>query len=231
MPTLRERLEAVERSLDEGSYRPGPWQAFLEDASRAPREAMAALEDDVTRVSDKLHRRVRRPALAWERGLALEILGALAGLLVLALGARSLPALIAAAAILGTTLEPLLKVATGLSLGMRYSYAYLARGEPRFKLRFGGYLAAPPGRRILFHLLGALGTPLGLFLVARVAAPAHATLGALLGWIVLAHLLFQAVLLALSAAGVRRLPIIGPPRLASAGAAGWELRALLLRRG
>jgi hypothetical protein len=226
MPSLNEQLAAIDRSLDDGSYRPGPWQAFLDEASRAPREAIRPLEHEISRVSDKLHGRSGRRTYPWDRALAFEILGALAGLLLLALGTGSLPALILAAAVLATTFQPLLKVAAGLTLGVGYSYAYLAHGEPRFKLRYGSYLAAPPRRRILFHLSGALGTPLGLYLVSAVARPRHAGFAAVLFWIVMAHLLFQAVLLILPAAGVRRLPGIGPLRLTSAGGAGEELRHL-----
>ncbi len=226
---LRAWLEAIETSLDQRTYRAGPWQRFLEAASRAPRGELRDLQARVTRVSDKLHRRKQPRSVGFQQGLALESLGACAGVLLLGLGAAAGSAflLVAAAGMLGVTLQPLLKVSTGLALGLKYSYAYLWHGEPRFKLEFGSYLAAAPWKRVVVHLSGMLGSPLAWFVVSAVARPSHPTLGAVLFWLFALHLLFQAGLLLLAVCGVRRIPVVGLLRLSSPGGAGFELRQWL----
>lgn len=229
MSDLDDQLASIEAALDGGSYRPGAWQRFVDALSAAPALERARLEAGVTRVSDKLHRRRTARVVSLERGLAFEVLGACAGLALLAWGAATgaTLALVAAAAVLATALQPLLKVSTGLALGVRYAYAYLRRGEPRFKLQFGSYLAAPAWRRALLHGSGTLGSPLAWLLVSVVAAPSSPTLARVLLWLFAGHLLFQAGISLLAAAGLRRLPLLGLLRLTSAGAAGWELRQAL----
>jgi hypothetical protein len=114
--------------------------------------------------------------------------------------------------------------------GMDYAYAYLWRGEPRFKLRFGSYLAAPRWRRVVLHLSGTLGTPIATALCSAVATPSQPMLGRVLAWLAALHLLFQAAILVLAGAGVHRMPLLGILRLTSAGAAGFELRGALRSR-
>lgn len=224
---LEAQLAEIEASLDAGSYRPGPWERWLHEARSAPPEQRRLLEASISRVSDKLHQRKRPRTLPAEVGLALEALGACAGLLLLATGAATRSALVlcVAAAVLAVALQPLLKTSTGLVLGFHYSYAYLWKGEPRFKLQFGSYLAAPVWRRALLHLSGTLGTPLAWLVVSAVARPSSPTLASVLLWLFAAHMLFQAALFALAVGGRRRIPGFGPLRLTSPGAAGVEIRA------
>ena len=224
---LAAQLAEIETALDAESYRPGPWERFLRDARSAPEEQRRALEAAITRVGDKLHLRKQPRTLPPEVGLALEALGACAGLILLAAGAATGAAWIlgSAAAVLAVALQPLLKTSMGLALGIHYSYAYLWKGEPRFKLQFGSYLAAPVRRRALLHLSGTLGTPLAWLVVGSVARPSSPTLASVLLWLFAGHLLFQAVLFGLAVAGVQRIPFFGPLRLTSPGAAGWEVRA------
>jgi hypothetical protein len=232
MNALCAQLDAIEQSIDGGTYRAGTWQRFLEQAARATPEERRSLEEAVTRVSEKLHARKGGRRLTAPRGLAFESLATVLGLLVLAGGAASERAsLVAVAAVvLGTALQPLLKTSTGIALGMDYAYAYLWRGEPRFKLRFGSYLAAPRWRRVVLHLSGTLGTPIATALCSAVATPSQPMLGRVLAWLAALHLLFQAAILVLAGAGVHRMPLLGILRLTSAGAAGFELRGALRSR-
>jgi len=225
---LDRELAEIERALDRDDYSPGAWQRFLERAAAAPRADLAQLAPVVSRVSDKLHARGRPRTGPFERALAAEILGALAGLALLALAAAtaSLPGLVLAAVVLAVTLQPLLKVGAGLALGLDFSYAYLAGFEPRFKLRYGSFLAAPAWKRVAYHAAGVPGSPFALLLVAAVARPSHPTLSAVLAVLALLHLALGVALLAAAAAGVRRLPGVGLLRLSSGGAAGFELRHL-----
>ncbi len=69
--------------------------------------------------------------------------------------------ILGAAAIWVTTFEPMLKLLIGMALGVRYEYAYLRNGEPRFKMRYGTCLAAPRALRIALHVSGTIGLPRG----------------------------------------------------------------------
>lgn len=226
MADLDAALREIEAALDRDAYRPGGWQAFLDEAERAPAAERARLADDVDRVSEKLHRRGGRRRFSVEAALGLEILGAFAGLACLGLGAHAASTLpvVLAAAILATAFQPLLKVGTGWSLGIRHAYAYLAVFEPRFKLRYGRYLAAPRWRRIALHLSGTLGSPFALWLVAALSWEAHGTAARVFVVLAVAHLLFQLALFGAALIGVRRMPALGLLRLTSAGAAGHALR-------
>lgn len=228
---LAARLGEIERALDAGTYRPGPWQRLVADASGLPPVDRRSLEATLDRVSEKLHRRREFPSFAVERGMALESIGAALGLALVGLGAAldSALALGAAAALLTVALQPLLKVSTGLALGIGYAYFYVWRGEPRFKLRFGSYLAAAPWKRFLLHGSGVVGSPLGVGVAWAAARSSHPTLARALLALAGLHVAFSIVVLVLAALGVRRLPGIGAIRFNSAGAAGHELRQLVAR--
>jgi len=76
---------------------------------------------------------------------------------------------IAGAALWVIAFQPVVKVATGTALGVGYDYVYLERGEPRFKMEYGSYLARTRWARIALHLSGAIGSPLGAYLAAMLA--------------------------------------------------------------
>jgi hypothetical protein len=230
--SLVERLQRIEQALDDGSYRPGPWAAFVRAAARRSAEERRALESAVSRVSDKLHRRRARRTMPASVALGLEVAATAAGVALLSRGlAGSSTALgLAAAAILTTTAQPLIKVLVGRALGIRYSYAYLAGVEPRFKMRYGTYLAASRWRRVLLHLSGTVGSPLALWTVGSLATPTLPTAAfvCVAGfWLLVA---MQVVPFLLGIAGRERA---GPMRLGetSGGAAGLELHAALAGRG
>src|SRR5947209_3637448 len=104
---------------------------------------------------------------------ALSLLGGV--LIVLAIHNHSNLLALVAAAIWTMTFQPLLKIAVGYLLGVEYEYAYLYGVEPRFKMRFGDYIAAPRWARIVLHLSGTLGSPLGAWLV-KVCLPSDLNL-------------------------------------------------------
>lgn len=120
------------------------------------------LSDDLSRVSRKLHERGKRTFTVTAAYTA-EIVLAVAGAIVLAFGAhlQSTLLVILAALIWTTAFQPLVKVGVGQLLGIGYEYAYLYGVEPRFKMRFGEYLAKPRYARLLLHLSGMIGSPLG----------------------------------------------------------------------
>ncbi len=109
-----------------------------------------------------------------------------------------------------------MKIGVGYLLGVGYEYAYFNRGEPRFKMRFGDYLAAPRWARIVLHLSGTIGSPLGAWLV-MICLPSDLRIAIdvcwAIFWIVVAVNVFGFVV---AIAGVRKL---GPMK-ASASSGG-----------
>jgi hypothetical protein len=166
LAAIRERLAAIEQLIGTGQYRPGPWDSLLRDVRMLPQADRAALADDLSRVSRELHRRHRYFTIPFTAAFAGEIALAILGAIALILGLRDESNLlvIASAAIWSVAFQPLVKVTTGLMLGIGYDYAYLYHWEPRFKTAYGKYLAAPRAARIGFHLAGMIGSPLGLWL-------------------------------------------------------------------
>lgn len=226
---LRRKLERIEADLDANRYRAGPWDAFLREALRRPQGERLALSVDVSRVSRKLHRRGVSRTLPVCVGVALEILATLVGGLVLWIGdsIRSNLAAVAAALIWITTLQPLVKLVVGWLLRIRYDYAYLWGGvEPRFKIRYGTYVAAPAWARVVFHLAGTAGSPLGAWLVAVLVQPRLPVAAAVCTALSALTLGINVLLFFAAAMGIRR---IGRRRLttSSGGSAAAELRAAL----
>ena len=133
---------------------------------------------------------------------------------------------IAAMGIWAIAFQPLVKVAIGTALGVGYDYAYLYGIEPRFKMSFGSYLAEPRWKRILLHLSGMAGTPLGVMLVAM-AAGAKLPVSALICWAAFwIAVAINLVSLVAATLGVRRLGTFRADDT-SGGAAGIELREAL----
>jgi hypothetical protein len=223
---LEQLLAEIEDALDSNTYSRGRWEVFLERAAAASPDELVPLESSITRVSEKLHLRTRPSTLPFERALAFEILAALGGLAILTVAASTGSAVgfVAAAVCLVVTLQPVLKVATGLAFQLPFAYAYLWGAEPRFKLKYGTYLAAPRWKRVSYHVSGMLGSPFAWLIVAVVARPSHPTLSGVLWWLAVAHMVFIVGQFLLAVAGVRRVPLLGLLRLGSGGAAGWELR-------
>jgi hypothetical protein len=225
---IRDHIAEIERQIDEKRYHPGPWERLLKDARALPREERLALKEEISRVSSKLHRRDGRKTISLMTGIIAECATALAGgiLILFAIHNQSNLLAIIAAAIWTMTFQPLMKIALGYTLGIEYEYAYLYNFEPRFKMRFGDYIAAPRWARILLHLSGTIGSPLGAWL-AMVCLPTDLRIAIdvcwTIFWIVIAVNVASFVV---ALAGVRRL---GPMKASasSGGVAALELREAL----
>lgn len=227
MPTydLLERLADIERDLEAGTYRPGPWKSFLVETRQRPADERAAVSDAVDRVSDRLFRRKPRFIVPLWIGLIAEVATAVLGgaCLAGALALRSNLLAIGAMGLWAAAFEPLVKMGVGTLAGIRYSYAYLWGPEPRFKMRYGTYLAAPRPARILLHLAGCVGSPLAAWLVRRAvkdSLPLAATVCDVALWLLVGT---NVITFAASLAGVKK---IGPIALAesSGGSAAQELK-------
>ncbi len=225
---LRARLSQIEASIDGGSYRAGPWARLVADLKRQPASERRALVADVSRVSCKLHRRRAGRTISVAAGVALEAAVVICGgiLLAAAIHSGSVLEAIGAAILWTTAFQPLMKIAIGSALGVGYEYAYLYGVEPRFKMRFGDYVAAPRSVRVALHLGGTAGSPIGLWFAAiaiRDELPATARALVVAAWLLVA---LNAVLFGFGAAGLSR---VGSHRTrdTSGGAAAFEIREAL----
>lgn len=144
-------------------------------------------------------------------------------LLALALKANFNTAAITAMIIWVSTLQPLVKVAVGTMLGVGYEYGYLFGIEPRFKMKFGSYVALPRWKRIWFHASGMVGSPLGAILVAWMAGGTLQIARSVCLAVFWLTVTINLISMILALCGVRR---VGHLRLAegSGGALGLELR-------
>jgi hypothetical protein len=204
---LRDRLVTIEAALDRGDYKPGPWRGLINEIRHSPQVERAALAPDVTRLSRKLHlRRPHRRAGILGAVLLEALAGIVGGVLVAtALSHRSTLLALVGMGLWVMSFEPLIKVGVGTALGVDYDYAYLYNGfEPRFKMKFGTYLALPPLRRVIVQFAGTLGSPLGALLAARLY-PELST-ASVITWVVFWILvLINASAMAAEFAGVHRL--------------------------
>jgi len=228
MQSLAQRLAALERDIDGGSYRGGLWQPMLAEIRRLPRDERAALSETVSRISATLHTRKTKSRVPFTLGLTLEVALAVCGaaLLSFAVQQRSTAAAIATAIIWTMAFQPLAKILIGSLLGIRYAYAYLLGPEPRFKMRYGTYIAAPRAARIVFHLSGTVGSPIGAWLPIRFLEP-ELPKAVEFCWVLFGVVVaINAVPFILALAGFVRM---GPVRLSlgSAASAALEIREAL----
>jgi hypothetical protein len=223
-------LRKIEEELDDGSYQPGPWAEFLRVATAQPLATRVALAPDVTRVSDKLHRRKHPRRFPFWLGLLFEASGILVGSGLLELGLRRAQSglIITSAIVLTVALQPPIKIAVGYLLGVRYSHFFFFGVEPRFKMRYGTYLSVERWRRVLLHLSGTVGSPLAFWWVALRAEEILPRASAICWSLFLLLVAIQVVAFLLGIAGVRSLGPLGAVRHMSGGAAAYELRETVL---
>jgi hypothetical protein len=222
---LRGRLAAIERAVDEGTYRAGPWSALVRDIRKSAFTERAALADDLSRVSRKLHLRKPRRRTAMNTGILLEIVATIAGGLLIIAGVwdRSNVLAFLGALVWMLTFEPLVKLIVGRIAGVQYDYFYLLGIEPRLKMSYGTYLARPRWLRTIVHLSGTVGSPLAAYLTYWMLSdslPVAAVLCHIAFWLLMIVNLvnFVAPLI-----GMRRLGPI-PLSMSSAGSAAIEMR-------
>jgi hypothetical protein len=227
---IQSRLHSIEHDLDSGSYRPGPWAALMRDTLRRPESERAALTADITRVSNKLHSRRRRFRLPALLGVAFELAltGGAVVLLRKGLSQRSSALVSAAGAIFSFTAQPLVKVLTGTLCGVRYAYMYVQGGEPKFKMAYGSYVAAPRWKRVLVQASGMLGTPLAFLLVSRLAVLRLPRTAKVFQVLFALFASLQVVLFVAGLLGIKRLGSLETVRSTSGGAAAGEIRDAFL---
>lgn len=170
---ITDELHEIEMAIADGTYHKGPWRRVLNELRSRRRSERRAVSDEVDRISDALHRRTQRFVFPLAPSLILQVgvLGVGGILLRFSVTAHSTVAGWIALALWTQAFQPLIKIATGAVLGVKYSYAYLWGVEPRFKMRYGTYLAASRAARVIVHLSGCVGSPLGAYLVALISAP------------------------------------------------------------
>jgi hypothetical protein len=222
---LRGAILAIERAVDEGTYRPGPWHALVRDIRNSVFFERAAVADDVSRVSRKLHLRRGRRWVAMNTGILLEMGATMVGAGLIMAGAATRSNLLAAigALVWMATFQPLIKLIAGRLLGIQYDYFYLWAIEPRIKMRYGTYLTRPRLFRVIVHLAGTIGSPLAAYvaylLLAR-SLPGAAMFCLVAFWIVV---IINVVNFIAALLGAHRLGPL-PLSLSSAGSAAQEIR-------
>ena len=159
---IRQVMERIETSLDSGTYCVGDWQKCVKELKRLGPDSTVMLTQDLTRISNKLHRRNRYPEAPLWMGLVLEYL--LLVMSMLAITAESTSVRLASIIALTLCLQPLIKISVGMLLGVRYSYVFLWYFEPRFKMRFGTYHHLARWKKLSLLLAGSVGTPIALLL-------------------------------------------------------------------
>jgi hypothetical protein len=228
---LRSEISEIEHAIDSGAYRPGPWARLLTRARATSGADRLAISVDVSRVSRKFHLRGGRTTISAQTGVTIEAAAIGLGYFLLTLGVylSSNAVAIAGAALWVIAFQPVVKVATGTALGVGYDYVYLERGEPRFKMEYGSYLAMTRWARIALHLSGAIGSPLGAYLAAMLA---HDRLQVTYWVAMIAFWGVNVINLRLLLAGVAGIKRVGSYRSyrtidTSCGAAGAEIREAL----
>jgi len=221
---LRIGLLQIEHNLNEGHYRPGPWERYIRELKRRPAGVRVALCADVNRVSRKLHLRTPRKTISVRAGVTIEIIALAVGAVLLWMSVRELSIVLAlvGALLWIATLQPLVKISAAAVFGVGYEYAYLLRGEPRFKMQFGAYVACPRWARVVLHLFGTIGSPLGAWAASRIirgVLPGTAEVVMAAFWIVVAINVLEFIA---GVAGIRRIASIRTIE-SSGGAAGLEI--------
>ena len=159
---IRQGMDRIESTLDSGCYRVGDWQKCLVGLKGLGRDVMLTLSEDLTRISNKLHRRNRFPEAPFWAGLFFESF--LLTMSLWAMTAESILLRLASIVLLALCLQPLTKISTGMFLGVRYSYVYLWYFEPRFKMRFGTYQQLARWKKLVLQFSGSVGTPIALLM-------------------------------------------------------------------
>ena len=153
-------MERIESALDAGTYQIGGWQKCLVEIASLDGRASSMLGQDLTRISNKLHRRNRFPeAQAW-MGFVFEYLLLVTSFFLMTTESTLLRLI--SIVLLALCLQPLIKVSAGLLLGVRYAYVYLWYFEPRFKMQFGTYYSLERWKKLALQLSGSIGTPIAL---------------------------------------------------------------------
>jgi hypothetical protein len=162
MLEVRQGMNLIETSLDSGTYRVGDWQKGLKALKGLGQDQILMLSPDLTRISNKLHRRNHfAEAPAW-MGFVFEYLLLVMSMLTMTVENTSVR--LSSIIFLALCLQPLIKISTGILLGVRYSYVYLWYVEPRFKMRFGTYHQLARWQKLILQLSGSVGTPIALLI-------------------------------------------------------------------
>lgn len=210
MTEITQQIEEIQQALDEKRYQVGSWQRLVKDVEALGREERTEVSESISELGNKLHQRHEFPRLPFVAGLLVEIMLVGFGLTLLVMGSESLLLLYAGSLALILSMQPFLKILTGLVLGVRYAYVFLFYVEPRFKMQYGTYLSLTPMQRIVFHTSGVIGTPLALLFAIQMLQAYEPAM--FWGWVLFwAAIALQLVPFLAELTGLKK---VGPFRLA-----------------
>lgn len=177
-------LGACERALEGGEKIDlealGFWRAV--GAVKRRREWVGRYAERIARIDREAFRRAVPLVFPLGVGVALEVLGTLVGLTLLALSfalppdAAGVAILLGAGALIGTT-HGLTHVAVGMLAGIRFTDFFSTpprRPQPGFKIDYASYLRASPEARAWMHASGAIASKVVPFLAVPIAMLARA---------------------------------------------------------
>jgi hypothetical protein len=167
MTAIAQQIDEIEQALNENRYKVGSWQKLVQAVEALGQEERAEVSESISELGNKLHQRHGYPRLPFVAGLLVEIILMAFGLTLLVMGSESVLLLYAGSLALILSMQPFLKILTGLMLGVRYAYVFLFYVEPRFKMQYGTYLCLTPMQRIVFHASGVIGTPLAMLVAIQ----------------------------------------------------------------
>lgn len=204
---LKADVLRIEQSLDEGTYKPGPWAKVLRKARKATIEQRREVSEDISRVGNKLHRQNwPGSTISVKAGVLIEMVAADIGAIGLWYGAQigSLWLIFVSTFILSWVAQPLLKMLVGTVLGVRYAYFYLKfKSEPRVRMQYGTYLMLSWQRQAIFHFAGTLGSVLTVFGIWAWIQTVHPDIAVYLFWLGTAFLAMNVSLLAGGFVGIK----------------------------
>jgi hypothetical protein len=210
MTAIAQQIDEIEQALSENRYKVGSWQKLLQAVEALGQEERTAVSESISELGNKLHQRhgfIRMPFIA---GFLIEIILMAIGTYILVMGSESFLLVLAGSLALILSMQPFLKILTGLVLGVRYAYVFVFYVEPRFKMQYGTYLCLTPIQRIAFHTSGVIGTPLAM-LVAIQMLQGH-EMAIFWGWVLFwGAVALQLVPFLAELAGLKK---VGPFRLA-----------------
>lgn len=223
---IRVELNEIEQAIADQTYVPGRWQRLLRSLHQLEKSTLDQLAGEISKVSDALHGRNGFLSLGFWPVFIAEL--AALTLAISLSSSESLILRIISTGLFALTLQPLLKIAAGLTLGVRYSYAYLWYFEPRFKMQYGTYITRATWQRMILHLIGSVGTVLAMYIGMQLLADntIFYTL-CLLGFV--GALAMQAGAFIAALAGVKKVGPFVLHQLTTPAMLGFEVRQLLAR--
>jgi hypothetical protein len=176
---VEEILGKLESEFGKGNYEAAKSLGFWRVVRAAKKEPKLAenVAERIGRLDKLLFESKVWTKLDYKFGTAIELLGAIIGLMLLYFGSTSMGVestvfYIASAIVLMTALHPISHSIAGKLFGIKFHFYFLDGPmlvEPTLKVDYSTYVRAPAKKRAIFHLAGAINSVLVTLIVFLVA--------------------------------------------------------------